>query len=125
MKKEFPLRGEVTYHKTFNRLEPDFILNSRDGHFKMVVDAKYKPKYENNKISTDDIRQISGYARMQKIYSYLKIKDYTKVISCLVIYSHQTASEVLNKTKFRENVEEEYVDFYKIGIRLPERTPKQ
>jgi len=123
--KEFPLPGEVLYHKKYNRQEPDFILNSQDGEFKMVVDAKYKPKYENNNISTEDIRQISGYARMIKIYNDLKIKDYSKVISCLVIYSHQSALEDLNKATFKENAEQEYVEFYKVGIRLPEIESKK
>ena len=81
--------------------------------------SKYKPKYENNNISTDDIRQISGYARMQKTYNDLKIQDYTKEISCLVIYSHQNASEDLSKATLRDKLEQEYVEFYKVGIRLP------
>lgn len=120
LKKEFPFPNEVLYHKKYNRQEPDFILNSRGREYQMVVDAKYKPRYENNNISIEDIRQISGYARMRKIYDELKIQDYSKVISCLVIYSHQTASNDLIKSTLKNKKEENYVDFYKVGIRLPE-----
>ena len=120
LKKEFPKSGEVIYHPKVNGLEPDFLLKSDDGTLKMVIDAKYKPRYENNNISLDDIRQISGYARMELIYYHLGIIDRTKVISCLVIYSHQDASSILNKSEFKANREKNYVDFFKIGIRLPE-----
>lgn len=120
LKKEFPLQGEITYHKTFNRLEPDFILNSRDGQFKMVIDAKYKPKYENNSVHIDDIRQISGYARMESIYNFLNIQDRSQIISCLVIYSQQNAPKELSKLELKKTKESNYVEFYKVGIQLPE-----
>lgn len=119
LKKQFPLSGEVTYHKIFNYLEPDFILNSRDGQIQMVVDAKYKPKYENDKIALEDIRQISGYARLISIYNFLGIKDYSKVISCLVIYSSQNASNELSILDLMNTKDPNYVDFYKVGLRLP------
>lgn len=116
----FPLRGEVIYHKKHNYLEPDFILNSNDGNFQMVIDAKYKPHYNINNISKDDIRQVTGYARLKSIYNELKIADFNKVIDCLIIYSNQlNDKEDLIKNDLKTNKSPHYVKFYKTGIKLP------
>lgn len=118
LKQRFPSKGEVTYHKTFNRLEPDFILNTSE--YKMVVDAKYKPQYENNSINKEDIRQVSGYARLKSVYNFLGLKNkYNEVIDCLVIYSHQESGRKDFHGNFDLKEEENYVKFYKIGIELP------
>ncbi|MDI9341056.1 MAG: hypothetical protein QM534_10855 [Sediminibacterium sp.] len=119
LKEKFTMHHEVTYHKKFNYLEPDFIINSNDGTYKMVVDAKYKPRYKENKVSTEDVRQISGYARLKKVYEYLNVYD-DKVIDCLVIYSNQNANiKDFKGDSFKLTEEKEYYKFYKIGIGLP------
>lgn len=119
LKERFTHHKEVTYHKKFNYLEPDFIVNTIDGSVKMVVDAKYKPQYQNGNISIDDIRQISGYARLNKIYKFLGIED-DKVIDCLVIYSNQGANRIdFTGDNFEFEEEKEYKRFFKIGIELP------
>ncbi|RXG29884.1 5-methylcytosine restriction system specificity protein McrC [Leeuwenhoekiella marinoflava] len=122
LKERFSGYKEVTYHKKFNYLEPDFILNTNDGKVKMVVDAKYKPRYHNDNISTEDIRQISGYARLKKIYDFLKY-DTSQVIDCLVIYSNQDANRKnFTEDNFNLDKELEYNRFFKIGIELPIKT---
>lgn len=119
LKERFTQHNEVTYHKHFNYLQPDFIIKSNDGKIKMVVDAKYKPQYENGNINTEDIRQISGYARLDAIYKFLEI-DNDKVIDCLVIYSNQEVSrEDFKDVDLLYKKEKGYNKFYKIGIRLP------
>jgi 5-methylcytosine-specific restriction enzyme subunit McrC len=119
LKERFSQHGEVTYHKKFNYLEPDFIVKSHDGSTEMVIDAKYKPRYENHNISTEDIRQISGYARLKKVYDFLSYVD-EKVIDCLVIYSHKNSvrKDFIGEN-FKLTVEPEYNKFYKIDIQLP------
>ncbi|TLP79752.1 5-methylcytosine restriction system specificity protein McrC [Maribacter sp. ACAM166] len=119
LKERFTQHQEVTYHKKFNYLEPDFIVKTNDGLIKMIVDAKYKPRYENSNISTEDIRQISGYARLKKVYDFLKC-DYHEVIDCLVIYSNQNSNRSdFTGDNFPIEEEKEYNRFYKIGIELP------
>lgn len=119
LKERFTKHKEVTYHKTFNYLEPDFIVKTNDGLMKMVVDAKYKPQYKDGKISVEDIRQISGYARLKKVYDFLNYED-DKVIDCLVIYSNQNANRKDFKGEnFKLEEEKEYNRFFKIGIELP------
>jgi len=122
LKERFTHHKEVTYHKKFNYLEPDFIIKSKDGLTKMVVDAKYKPQYQNGNINTEDIRQISGYARLNKVYDFLDFED-DKIIDCLVVYSNQTANRKdFNGANFSLEEEKEYKRFFKIGIELPIKT---
>lgn len=119
LKERFTHHKEVTYHKYFNFLQPDFVINSKDGMTKMVVDAKYKPQYENGNISTEDIRQVSGYARLKRVYEFLDFEE-DKIIDCLVIYSNQGANRNdFMGDNFNIEEEKEYNRFYKIGIELP------
>lgn len=119
LRERFPYHTEVTYHKKFNYLEPDFIIKSVDGKCKMVVDAKYKPQYKDEKISTEDIRQVSGYARLEEVYKFLEFEK-QKVIGCLVIYPDQYSNRKDFKGgNFNFEPEKEYHRFYKIGIELP------
>jgi 5-methylcytosine-specific restriction enzyme subunit McrC len=119
LKERFTEHKEVTYHQKFNYLEPDFIINTNDGVTKMIVDAKYKPQYQEGNVSTEDIRQISGYARLKKIYKFLEFEE-DKIIDCLVIYSNQSANRKDFKgDNFKIEEEKEYNRFYKIGIELP------
>jgi 5-methylcytosine-specific restriction enzyme subunit McrC len=119
LKERFSQHKEVTYHKYFNFLQPDFIVKSNDGLTKMVVDVKYKPQYQDGNINTEDIRQISGYARLKKVYEFLEFEN-DKIIDCLVIYSNQMANRKDFKgNNFEIEEEKEYNRFFKIGIELP------
>lgn len=124
LKERFLHHQEVKYHKFFNYLQPDFILKSKDGLYKMVVDAKYKPRYQDGNISTEDIRQLSGYARLNDVYDYLEIEK-DQAIDCLIIYSNQNAGRVdFKNVDFKQKVEQAYNRFYKIGIELPVKNNK-
>lgn len=98
---------EVKYHIKANRQELDFIIRSKDKSYIFIVDTKYKPRYENHNVSPEDIRQVSGYARIKKVYDELGCKDYDKVLDCLVVYSHQDCSEELTKEHFTLSPEKE------------------
>lgn len=91
LKQQFPNDGEVKYHQKFNRQEPDFILNTRSG-IKAIVDAKYKPRYRNGNPSMVDARQLSGYARLNKIYEELNIEEH-KIIPVYFIYPSELVSD--------------------------------
>lgn len=121
LKELFPLKGEVEYHVKTNRQELDFIINSKDKTCQMVVDAKYKPQYKDGNISKEDIRQVSGYARMKSIYKELEMEDkHNEVIDCLIIYSDQKSkTKDFVKDNFEYVPEDNYVKFFKIGIELP------
>lgn len=117
----FPKNGDLTYHLKTNRQELDFLLDHTDENgekLQMVIDAKYKPRYENGNISTDDARQISGYARLKSIYKTLNV-DRDKLIDCLVLYSDMSDKLELSKKDLRSTEDKNYQNFYKIGIGLP------
>src|SRR5690606_21618206 len=61
------------------------ILLSKAG-FKMVIDAKYKLRYQNG-LYHEDIRQVAGYARLKKVRQKLSLTDEDDSnIECLIIY---------------------------------------
>lgn len=83
LKEKFSGSREVTYHLKTNYQELDFIIKS--GDFKVVVDAKYKPRYKKGNPSISDARQLSGYSRLNSIYEKLEIKD-DQIIPVYIIY---------------------------------------
>ncbi|GHU91415.1 hypothetical protein FACS1894155_11050 [Bacteroidia bacterium] len=113
----FPKRNEVMFQFEAKGRFLDFLINNSD--VKMVVDAKYKPRYKDSSINIDDMRQICGYARMEKVYNELH-KPINELIDCLVIYSHQSCSNTFSKADLTKTSENSYVNFYKLGIKLPE-----
>lgn len=100
----------------------DFLI-SKEGS-EMVIDAKYKMHYRSSHIH-EDIRQVAGYARLNKVYDKLKsTKTKTDIIDCLIIYP--SAGDIKEQPKF--NFEDElkakkeiktYNRVYKIGIPMP------
>jgi 5-methylcytosine-specific restriction endonuclease McrBC regulatory subunit McrC len=99
--------------------QPDFIFVSDNGQ--MIIDTKYKRKYQQEKYQAEDIRQLSGYARDTKILSrlgYTKQEEQDKVIDCLIIYPDQTASDKLTDN-FKEKPIRGFTRFYKMAIKLP------
>lgn len=121
LKERFPLKNDVKYLFKTNYQELDFIIDSKLENYQMVVDAKYKPQYKEGNINKEDIRQVSGYSRMKSVYKELHKEDnYNQVIDCLIIYSDQgVGRKDFANANFREETEDNYVQFYKIGIELP------
>ncbi|MBP8792918.1 MAG: restriction endonuclease [Lutibacter sp.] len=102
-------------HKYYGN-ELDYLLNDAD--FQMVIDAKYKLKYIDGKYD-EDIRQVSGYARLKNIYSALN-KEQGDIIDCLIIYPDQEKGENnLLKVNLKQNEINHYYDVYKVGVKLP------
>jgi 5-methylcytosine-specific restriction enzyme subunit McrC len=91
LREQFPKNGEVMYHKKYNRQEPDFILNTQCG-IKAVVDAKYKPRYKSGNPSMEDARQLSGYARLNRVYRELGMEK-KEIIPCYFIYPSELVLE--------------------------------
>lgn len=109
--------NKLDYHFTRQYNELDFLLNTEEE--KIIIDAKYKLKY-NSGYDLNDIRQLSGYARIRKLYEHLglNLNHPTPNIDCLIIYPNQDASADLNNQLKVEPIHQ-FVSFYKLGIRLP------
>lgn len=107
-------REAVTYHFTADYTELDFLLNTPE--YKMVIDAKYKPIYEERKV-IEDIRQVSAYARLEKVYKKLGLENSNQLIDCLIIYPSLEEKEELNFNKL-ETIEG-YAKIYKQSLSIP------
>lgn len=109
---------EVVYQYNSDYQELDFLLNS--GNIQMVIDTKYKTKYGKDKKDKNDIRQLSGYARMEKVYNYLG-KSKSEIIDCMIIYPiRNEINEITSELKFEDKQPiKNYVSFYQLGVSIP------
>lgn len=88
------------------------------------MDAKYKPGYSPNVEGNpyglvDDIREISGYARDERILKRLKLEDGDTVPMCLIIYPEKDGQSSLCDIESKWQKVNNYVKFYSVGIALP------
>lgn len=116
--------SKIHFQAKANYGEPDFLLISESE--KIVIDTKYKRIYQNNeqyqnRFNADDIRQICGYARDQKIlkrFGYTDEEMKNIVVDCLIIYPDQYADEKLPES-LKEQPIDQFIKFYKIPVKLP------
>ena len=95
----------------------DFLICISDK--KIVVDTKYKLKYNYSQIH-EDIRQVAGYARLNKVRN--QSPKSSDEVPCLIIYPKPIETEVNTKLVLN-NLPVEKINAYhkvcKIGINLP------
>lgn len=105
----------------------------KDGERSMIIDAKYKLHYSHRSVH-QDIRQVSGYARLNKVRKELEITD-DRHIDCLIIYPDMyNGVDLEDVDRFRERFSIEvirkffedsnsqiaaYHRVYKLGVKLP------
>lgn len=107
---------QVKYQFKHNGNELDFLLNSQE--YKMVIDAKYKLKYLQG-VHHEDIRQVSGYARLKEVYEELGVEK-GKLIDCLIIHPDQeNGIDDFSDVDLRKTEVDHYFDVYKLGVKLP------
>lgn len=107
--------NQVQFQCKFNGNEIDYLLKD---NYNMVIDAKYKSKYIHG-MHNEDIRQVSGYARLKKVYEYFGI-DQGGVIDCLIIYPDQdNGHDKLNEVDLKAVEIDHYFNVYKVGLKLP------
>lgn len=97
----------------------DFLICSNNE--KIVVDTKYKLKYNYSQIH-EDIRQVTGYARLNKVRNQLP--QLSDEIPCLIIYPKPINNESdqkleIDKLLTESNEIKAYHKVYKIGVSLP------
>lgn len=100
--------------------QPDFLLT--DGSNKLILDAKYKPIYQDNKYDINDIRQLSGYARDTKLLTELgylsQAEQDSAMVDCVLIYTNQRAAMTL-PDDLTINEIDGFTRFYKVAIAMP------
>lgn len=119
LKKLFPEYKQVQYQYSTYGNKLDFLVNA--GQNKLVVDAKYKPVYLYGK-NHDDIRQVAGYARLEKVYDALGVNS-NSLIDCLIIYpdienGYSVDDPIEDILKNKLSIKG-YRNIYKLGIKLP------
>lgn len=108
--------NKIIYHPHFRGQEPDYLLTAEEGRPPYIIDAKYK-RYGEKSIETDDIRQVSGYCRMNVIRNRLGVMDHS-LIPCLIVYPDHEGKEFV-PTSYEWEDESRYIDVYKLGLNLP------
>lgn len=93
----------------------DFLLDS--GSHKMVIDAKYKTRYIDH-FKTEDIRQVSGYARLKKVHKFFNL-DHGTLIDCLIVYPDIENGEDDVPEKLDTIPINHYFGMYKLGLNIP------
>lgn len=112
----------VHYHISTYGNEVDFLL--KEGKNNWVIDSKYMPQWKYSAMGKDktaNVRQVSGYARLKKVYKILGI-EYPAVIKCLIIYPDIVDGVTsLNNVdfKFKDNEVKAYYGIYKLGVKIP------
>lgn len=100
----------------------DFLISTGDE--KIVVDTKYKLKYNYGQIH-EDIRQVAGYARLNKVRKEVGMENSNEEISCLIIYPRpidkdESDSKLeIDKLLTVSNQINAYHKVYKVGVSLP------
>lgn len=116
LRERFKNPGDIKYHFTASGSEIDYLL--RNSEYKMVIDAKYKPRYKYTSVH-EDVRQVSGYARLGLVYETLGM-DTNTIIDCLIIYPDQGNGLVhLRDCNLTENSIPGYVRVYKLPVQIP------
>jgi len=119
LKERFNNNVEFQY-KVGRGNELDFLL--KEPGFEMVIDAKYKPKWKEENGIHDDVRQVSGYSRLKKVYDTLGF-DNSKVVEALIIYPDLEIDlkDLKDDKLIDKRIElREYNKIYKLGINLPQ-----
>ena len=86
---------------------------------KIVVDTKYKLKYNYSQIH-EDIRQVAGYARLNKVRN--QSPHLSDEVPCLIIYPKPLGRKNETKLEIDKLLTEEisaYHEVYKLGIDIP------
>lgn len=99
----------------------DFLICDKSSNTKIVVDTKYKLRYNHGKIHSD-IRQVSGYSRLKKVKE--KEPKISEEIPCLIIYPKPIGGNsfdegILKIDNLLMEEIEAYHKVYKLGVDLP------
>lgn len=100
--------------------QPDFLLVDETN--KLILDAKYRPRYQDEKYHIEDVRQLSGYARDTKLLAKLgymsESEQDSAVVGCVLIYTDQNAETML-PNNLTLNMVEGFTRFYKVPVAMP------
>lgn len=136
---DMPRLYELYVYNYLNKYYPNQVMFQVDGYMGtaadyiikdkgIILDAKYKPRYENgNGGIIPDIREMSGYARDERILRNFD-NPYASEVPCIILYpscyDEMDKVEEEGTDKFEGELSKArkirpYRDFYKMRIDLP------
>jgi len=113
---ELPAKN-FNYQFSTNGNALDFLICTSDK--KIVMDTKYKLKYNYSQVH-EDIRQVAGYARLNKVRN--QSPHLSDEVPCLIIYPKPLGRKNETKLEIDKLLTEEisaYHEVYKLGIDIP------
>lgn len=112
--------SKILYQKPYchNKFKPDFIIRGKKYNY--IADTKYKEIYNNDNFDTENICQLSGYARINNIIKEFSEDIQNYIPECLIIYPSNNENDNIIDIDKKEEIKG-LVRFYKLGIKLPEK----
>jgi 5-methylcytosine-specific restriction enzyme subunit McrC len=99
---------------------PDYLITKECT--KCIADAKYKPLYnKDGNYDIDNIRQLSAYARDEKVFIKLGMKE-NQIIDCILIHPvplDKNSTEEIKLDLKKSNYLGTFIQFKKIGVPIP------
>lgn len=89
---------------------------------KLILDTKYSLKWETDNMVTDNIRQLSGYARNSELRYAVQAKA-GEILPCMILYpssdgiEHFSSAMIMDESK--KKAISAYERFFKLPIKLP------
>ena len=120
---------KILYQANVTTGKPDFLYV--DEERPLILDTKYKPRYDAGMFDVDDVRQLAGYARDRKVLKRLGIQDHEtqdgKVVPCVIVYptaqgdivEFDGAHSPIEQMSMEVVPIEVLVGFYRVGFPLP------
>lgn len=121
--------GQIRFQVSGNGGVCDYLKVANENSTEcLIMDAKYKPKYENAYFDWKDVQEISGYARDKKILEelgWLKngVVNTQDVPPCVVIYPEYGDENDTFGENLLDNAQKisAFINFHKISIKVPKR----
>lgn len=110
--------NQILYHPTTYGNELDYLhVNGDDS---AVIDAKYKPNYiyDSHSGLHQDIRQVSGYARLKSIRKKAGVINDNALLKCVIVFPDLNKEDDYFDFDYWEEVKQ-YEKVWKVGVRLP------
>lgn len=122
-------KAKILYQKSYSRyrFKPDFIIKSNEYNYNYIADSKYKRIYNNNYINKKykrkniikDIRQLSGYGRLEDVVKEFVNENINNYVpNCIIIYPSNNPNNTNIDFEKKEEING-LIKFYKLGIYLP------
>ena len=111
-------KAEILYQKSYSihKLKPDFIIKGNG--YDCIADSKYKNIY-NNSVTIEDIRQLSGYGRLEDVVKEFVNENINNYVpNCIIIYPSNNPNNTNIDFEKKEEING-LIKFYKLGIYLP------